>query len=350
MNTRRSTCPSVELAPGYSISPLITGCWQLAADHGAASVEFELLVERWRRALAAGYTTFDCADIYTGVEELLGRFLRRLDDSSAVRIHTKYVPDLGNLARVDRPAIVRAIDQSLAGLGREQLDLVQFHWWDYAVPGYVETALVLDELRQAGKIRYLGLTNFDLERLREIVAAGVEVVAVQVQYSVLDRRPENGLAEWCRQHGIGLLCYGTLAGGFLSDAYRGVPEPPERAANRSLVKYALILDELGGWSALQEILDPLAAIAGRRGVPLATAAIRWVLERPGVAAAVVGVSRRERSDTFGRLWSQAWSEQDWSELDAVLARYPGPTGAVYGLEREPAGPHLAILRMNLKEG
>jgi aryl-alcohol dehydrogenase-like predicted oxidoreductase len=344
------TCPSVELAPGYSISPVITGCWQLAEDHGAASVEFEHLVERWRSALAAGYTTFDCADIYAGVEEILGRFLRRLEDPSAVRIHTKYVPDLGSLASVDRSAVVCAIDQSLARLGREALDLVQFHWWDYSVPGYVETALCLDELRRAGKIRHLGLTNFDLEHVRGIVEAGVELVSVQVQYSVLDRRPENGLAEWCRRRGIGLLCYGTLAGGFLNDAYLAVPEPPESELNRSLAKYSLILDELGGWPALQEILDRLAAVAASCEASLSAAAIRWVLDRPGVTAAIVGVSRSDRSASLGRLWSATWTDEAWAELDAVLGRSPGPIGAVYGLERDPVGPHQAILRMNLGEG
>ena len=87
----------------------------------------------------------------------------------------------------------RIIDRSLRRLGVERLDLVQFAWWDYEVPRYVETAVWLDEQRRAGKIRLLGATNFDVSHLAEIVEAGVPLVAHQVQYSLLDRRPERGM-------------------------------------------------------------------------------------------------------------------------------------------------------------
>lgn len=344
-----SVVPAVELAPGYRVAPLITGCWQLAADHGASSLEFEALCERWRAAVDAGYTTFDCADIYTGVEALLGRFLRRLDDPAGVQVHTKYVPDRGSLASLDRARVERAIDRSLRRLGRETIDLLQFHWWDYAVPGAVETAIWLDELRQAGKIRHLGLTNFDLAHVERIVAAGVNIAAVQVQYSVLDRRPENAFASWCQQRGIGLLCYGTLAGGLLSERYLGASESPERDGNRSLTKYRLIVDEAGGWDALQETLTALAAVGRRHHASPSVAALRWVLDRPAVRAAIVGASSRDRRAELATLWSDSWRDASWAELSTVLERRPGPRGAIYGLERDPAGPHQSILRTDLRE-
>ncbi len=343
-------CPRVELAPGYSISRVITGCWQLAADHGATSDGLDAWAERWARSVEAGFTTFDCADIYTGVEELLGEFLQRLPAPDRVQVHTKYVPDRGSLATLRRDDVERSVNRSLRRLGREALDLVQFHWWDYRVPGYLEAAGWLSELQRAGKIRHLGVTNFDLPRLREIVEAGVEIVSAQVQYSVLDRRPEREFAGWCREHGIVLLCYGTLAGGLLTAANRGAADPgPAPPANRSLVKYRLILDEVGGWPALQEFLDALAAVAGRLGVPLETAAIRWVLERPGVAAAIVGASKRDRLSAYERLDVPEWAAETWVELAAALTAHPSPAGAVYGLERDPSGKHMAILRMNLNE-
>ena len=99
---------------------------------------------------------------------------------------------------------------------------MQLHWWDYDVPGYVDAAGWLDEMRRAGKIRHLGLTNFDHQRLGEIVAAGIPVVSHQVQYSVLDRRPADAMASLCARHGIGLLCYGALAGGFLVRSVSGL--------------------------------------------------------------------------------------------------------------------------------
>jgi aryl-alcohol dehydrogenase-like predicted oxidoreductase len=344
-------CPVVELAPGYEIPRLITGCWQLAADHGAASADFEELATRWSRAVDAGYTTFDCADIYTGVEELLGRFLQRVSNPERVRIHTKYVPDRGDLATLDRRQVERAVDRALVRLGRDRLDMLQFHWWDYAIEGCVEAACWLEEIRRKGKIRLLGLTNFDLEHTERIVEAGVQVSALQVQYSLLDRRPKQGLADWCHRRGVALLAYGCLAGGFLTDAHRLAPDPGTTSlANRSLAKYRLIVDELGGWRVLQELLAALAAVSTRHRVSLATTAIRWVLDRPAVAAAIVGASRKKRAAGSRALWSPQWSGESWDELRQVLRRYPGPGGEVYGLERDPEGPHMAILRMGLNRG
>jgi len=304
-------------------------------------------MSRWEASVDLGYTTFDCADIYTGVEELLGTFLRRLANPQRVQIHTKYVPDRGELSRIDRAQVEGAIDRSLRRLGREALDLVQFHWWDYATAKYVEVAGWLHELRSAGKIRHLGLTNFDLQRSREIVEAGVELTSVQVQYSVLDRRVEQGLREWCGERRIALLCYGTLAGGLLTDAWRRASEIPVGTLNRSLIKYGLIVEEFGGWAVFQEVLAALASVSQEAST--ATTAIRWALDRPEVAGCIVGVSHRDRSSANGLLWSDQWGQADWSKLTALLDRRPGPGGPVYALERDPAGPHMKILRMNLNE-
>ncbi|MFC2037905.1 aldo/keto reductase, partial [Chloroflexota bacterium] len=225
------------LAPGYDIARVIKGGWQLAGGHGRIGLDQAL--QDMRLYVQAGLTTFDCADIYTGVEALIGEFLRhhRPDLQPAVQIHTKYVPDLQALPDLTKVDVERAIDRSLRRLGVARLDLVQFHWWDYRVPGYVEAALHLQCLQQAGKIRHLGVTNFDVPHLAAILDAGVSVVSNQVQYSVLDRRPEAGMVELCERRGIALLCYGTVAGGFLSDRYLAVPEPGSPLENRSLIKY-----------------------------------------------------------------------------------------------------------------
>ncbi len=242
------------------------GGWQLAGGHGP--VDAAAALDDMDRFVDAGITTFDCADIYTGVEALIGEWLRSRDvrgGAVPVQIHTKYVPDLDRLATHSRADVVRGVDRSLGRLGVERIDLVQLHWWDYDIPGYVEAAAWLDEQRRAGKIRHVGLTNFDQRRLAEIVAAGVPIVSHQVQYSVLDRRPANGIADQCARHGIGLLCYGALAGGFLSDRYLGRPEPAGPLENRSLVKYRLIIDEFGGWDRFQALLTVLGEVAARHG-------------------------------------------------------------------------------------
>ena len=91
---------------------------------------------------------------------------------------------------------------------------MQFHWWDFAIPRYVETALELDRLRRAGKIAHIGLTNFDAPRLAELVDAGVPVTSHQVQYSLLDDRPSHGMIDYCRSQNISLLCYARFAAAF----------------------------------------------------------------------------------------------------------------------------------------
>ena len=140
--------PRVELAPGYSIAKIINGCWQLTPEHGGGPESRKSALRRFAELVDHGFTTFDCADIYTSTEELLGEFRRTLSDPDTIQIHTKCVPNKNSLAELDDKKIDAAIDQSLRKIGIERLDLVQFHWWDYAVPGCVETARWLDELRR----------------------------------------------------------------------------------------------------------------------------------------------------------------------------------------------------------
>ncbi|MEL6538139.1 MAG: aldo/keto reductase, partial [Bacteroidota bacterium] len=155
--------PRFQLTPEYSISQVIKGGWHLAGGHGKIAAD-QALADMYS-FVQAGITTFDCADIYTGVEELIGQFLKQYQphmrdgELPQVQVHTKYVPDYDVLATLTKQETERTIDRSLQRLGVERLDLVQFHWWDYQFPQYVETALHLKKLQQAGKIRHIGITN-----------------------------------------------------------------------------------------------------------------------------------------------------------------------------------------------
>ncbi len=295
-----------------------------------------------QRLADAGLTTFDCGDIYSGVETLFGR-LRRA--TVGIQVHTKFVPDREKLPQIDRRHVERIVDRSLRRLGVERLDLVQFAWWDYAVPRYVETAVWLDEQRRAGKIRLLGATNFDVPRLAEIVEAGVPLVAHQVQYSLLDRRPERGMVRFCRENGIRLLAYGSLGGGFLARSYLGRPDPEPPLANRSLVKYRLVIDEFGGWERFQELLHTLTRIASRHDVGIANVAVRWVLEREGVAAAIVGAFDAGHLDENLKTFDFELDGEDLARLEPFANA--GPAGDVYTAERVSDGAHAKIMRYNL---
>ncbi len=342
-----NTIPRIELAPGYAISRVLKGGWQLAGGHGP--VEEEAALDHMDRFVEAGVTTFDCADIYTGVETLIGRWLKRRKGRADVdvQVHTKYVPDLDRLPTHSRADVVRGVDRSLARLGVESLDLVQLHWWDYGVRGYVEAAVWLDELRRAGKIRHVGLTNFDRQRLSEIVAGGATITSHQVQYSVMDRRPAARLAAQCARDRIGLLCYGAVAGGFLSDRYLGQTDPLPPLENRSLVKYRLIIDEFGGWNRFQEMLATLGRIASRHQATIGAVAIRWVLDQPGVSGVIVGARHARHLDQIRNACALALDDTDRRMIADVQSASPGPDGDVYALERVKGGRHASIMRYTL---
>lgn len=336
----------VELAPGYSISRVIKGGWHLAGGHGA--VDRAQAIADMAEFVRAGITTFDCADIYTGVEELIGAFRSAHPDLARhVQVHTKYVPDLDRLSTLTAADTERVIDRSLGRLGVERLDLVQFHWWDYAVPGFVEAAQTLAALQRKGKIRLVGVTNFDVPGLRDIVEAGVPVAAHQLQYSLLDRRAENGMAEFCARHGIGLLCFGTVAGGFVSERWLGKPEPAGPFENRSLTKYKLIIEDFGGWALFQELLAALDRIARRLGADIASVASAVPLGWPGVEAVIVGATNASHVARNAALAALAITEADRAALAAILARSAGPLGDCYALERDRGGRHGRIMKYNL---
>jgi uncharacterized repeat protein (TIGR04076 family) len=344
--TATPAVPRVSLTPGYEISRIIKGGWQLAGDHGAANPaqapnDMAAFVE-------AGITALDCADIYTGVETLIGAFRATYPDlARQVRVHTKFVPDLQSLDSVDAAYVERSIDRSLRRLGVEQLDLVQFHWWDFAKPGYVGAALELDRQRRKGKIAHIGVTNFDVARLAEIRAAGVPILSHQLQYSLLDARPENGMIEFCRQHGIALLCYGTVAGGFLSDRWLGEPEPAGALDNRSLTKYKLIIEDFGGWALFQQLLAVLRKIADRHRCDIATVASQAILQQPGVAAVIVGATNLSHLASNRQIGAIALDGADDAAIRAVTRSRTGPTGDVFALERDREGKHGRIMKYNL---
>ncbi|WP_442578770.1 aldo/keto reductase [Mesorhizobium sp. ASY16-5R] len=344
----------IKLAPDYEISRVIRGGWQMASGHGA--VRSDDPVADLIAFADAGITTFDCADIYTGVEDLIGRFrlryreLRGQEALDRIKVHTKFVPDLEILPRINKSQVESLIDQSLRRLKMERLDLVQFHWWDYAADRWLETAVWLEELRKAGKIHKVSATNFDTGRMLAMIDAGVPLTSMQVQYSLLDSRPAKRMAAAAMEHGVSLLCYGTVAGGFLGDRWLGTPEPGEALENRSLVKYKLIIGEIGGWDFFQALLKTLRGIADRHGVDIATVASAAMLTKPAVAGVIVGARTRDHLDSNLAISDVALTERDNAEIAAVLAQARELEGDVYTLERDRHGRHGSIMKYNLNKG
>ena len=329
------------------VDRIIRGTWQLAHGHrivGTSNDPLNVILD----AAGCGFRVFDCADIYQGAEELLGRARSRLRERGCeIRVHTKFVPDrdcLGQLRFEDARAIV---ERSLRRLQVECLDLVQFHWWDYKQPGYLEALGFLRRLQTEGKLRDIGLTNFNTFRLREILDLGFPIASIQVQYSLVDRRPERSLVTLCQARNVRVLAYGTLLGGFASERWLGQPRPrEEELANRSLVKYQLVIDDWGGWDAFQALLRDLARIAQKHQTSIAQVAVEGALRCTRADALIIGLGSRD-PEAQNRLLSQQCplDESDIARLEQWVFPLPGD---VYELERSDAR-HRGIMKYNLNQ-
>ena len=314
----------IQLATDLQICRALNGMWQVSGAHG--HIDPEKAVESMFSYLDAGFTTWDLADHYGPAEDFIGEFLRRLADrrgseaTAGIQAFTKWVPNPGPM---DRSWVEENINQSLRRMDVESLDLLQFHWWDYGDERYLEAMGHLGELRDEGKIRHLGLTNFDTQHLQKIVEDGHQVVSNQVQYSLIDRRPEIKMAQYCQGQDIHLLAYGTLAGGLLSDRYLGQPEPGRAAlTTASLRKYKQMVDAWGGWDLFQELLLALKGIADRRQVSIADVAMRYIVDRPAVAGVIVGVrlAVAEHLEDNARVFGLELGPEDLDEIESVLSR------------------------------
>lgn len=344
----------IETWPGYSISRVIKGGWQLSGDHG--QFNRDEAVADMAKFLDAGITTFDCAGIYTGVEVMIGDFLEMLRNDrgseavAAVQVQTKLVPDFDKLEVFSASDLEALVDRSLKRLRIDTLPLLQFYWWDLERGNPFGVMGTLADLQKKGKIQKLGTTNFDEDTQAQFVEHGLELKTAQVQYSLLDTRPDGTFSKWCADTGVQIHCYGVLAGGFLTDEWLGVADPGYQFENRSLIKYRLIIDEFGGWDLFQELMAALRAIADKHGVTLSAVASRAMLDRSDVGAIILGAKTARTLDQTLGIFSFALDEADNTAIAGILARSPGPTGKVYGLERDKTGTHGRIMKYNLNTG
>ena len=274
-----------ELAPNLKICKVINGMWQVAGAHGR--INPKAAVVDMVRYHDAGFVTWDLADIYGPAEDFVGDFIHSLPEQARQEVQalTKWVPDP---QRITRQIAQASIDRSLKRMGLSSLDLVQFHWWDYSNPYYIDALKYLSDLRDEGKIKNVGLTNFDTERMQIMKDANLKIVSNQVQYSIVDRRPEKKMAKFCRENSVSLLAYGTICGGLMSKRYLGRPEPYSELDTASLKKYKRMIDAWGGWQLFQKLLSTLNEISLKHGMSIANVATRFILDKPAVASAIIG--------------------------------------------------------------
>jgi aryl-alcohol dehydrogenase-like predicted oxidoreductase len=315
-----------QLAPDLTICRIVNGMWQVAGGHGY--IDHKLAIGDMIRYHDAGFTSWDLADIYGPAEDFIGQFRHKLlalrgreKELNKIQALTKWVPQPGIITR---SMVNESIQRSLHRMNVNSLDLLQFHWWDYNNPYYMDALKYLSELRDKGIIKHLGLTNFDTERMQIMVDSNIQIVSNQVQYSIIDRRPEVKMTPFCLKHNIRLLAYGSICGGLMSERYFGRIQPPSTADldTLSLRKYRKMIDAWGGWALFQELLSTLNRIAQKYNVSIANVATRYILDKPAVAGVIIGarLGITDHINNNVQVLNFSLDKTDYSDIDAVCLK------------------------------
>ena len=304
---------------GLMVSELAYGNW---ITHGG-QIEQEQATACVDAALDAGITTFDTADAYAGgrAEEVLGRALagQRRD---GLEIATKVFWPTGpgrNDRGLSRKHVIRACDASLRRLGTDYIDLYQIHFPDPSTP-IEETLRALDDLVRAGKVRYTGCSNFAAWQVSEAMwtsrCHNLNAFATsQPLYNLLQREIEQDHVPACDAHGLGIIPWGPLAGGFLTGKYqRGQPYPADSLLATRPMAYEQITTE-ANWTKLER----LEAFAHARGRRVGELAIAWLLARPRVCSVIAGASRATQLEEHVAAGQWKLDASELLEIDAICA-------------------------------
>ncbi|AFY34249.1 aldo/keto reductase [Calothrix sp. PCC 7507] len=311
----------LQFTPDLNICRILNGMWQVSGGHGR--IDTKSAIQSMFKYIDAGFNTWDLADHYGPAEDLIGEFRRQLAATrgqaalSHVQAFTKWVPRPGKMTR---KIVEENINISLRRMDVESLDLLQFHWWEYKDNNYIYALKYMAELQTEGKIKHLALTNFDAKHLQIIIEAGIKIVSNQVQFSLVDRRPEVNMIQLCQQHSIKLFTYGSICGGLLSEKYLGKPEPRGlELTTISLKKYKNMIDAWGGWGLFQELLFTLKKIADKHGVSISNVAVRYVLDQPAVGGVIVGarLGISEHLEDNAKVFNLALDGEDLNLINAV---------------------------------
>ncbi len=275
------------LGKDLRISRVLTGLWQIAdMERDGREFSLETAAAAMEPYAAAGLTTFDMADHYGSAEIIAGMFKNSHPNPDNIRLLTKWVPEAGKISPQDvREGVQKALDRMQA----QQIDLMQFHAWNYADPNWMDALHWLKELKEEGLIREIGVTNFDSAHLEMALSDGIPIVSNQICYSLLDQRAAGDMTAVCEKYGVKILAFGTVAGGFLTDKWLGQPEPLQSQLETwSQMKYKRFIDSAGGWDAYQHLLQILASVASETGHSIANIASRYILEQAAVGGVIIG--------------------------------------------------------------
>jgi len=253
-----------------------------------------------RRAVEAGVTLFDTADMYSSgaSEEVTGRILKKLfNRRSDYVLATKVYYPMGsgtNSRGLSRKHIMDSVDASLRRLNTDYLDLYQIHRWDNESP-IEETVAALADIVRAGKVRYLGASlmyawQFAKAQSVTQLAGGVRFVSMQTRYNLVYREEEREMIPLCLDQGVGILPYSPLAGGLLARNTAVNREATPRSAAREASNPRIDPNDI-------EVIDTLETVAAKRGVPQAQIALAWLMNNAAVTAPIVGATKSSHVDS-----------------------------------------------------
>lgn len=323
----------VDIAPGLKVSRIITGLWQIAdIERREGSLDWVATASHLSDYVEAGFTTFDMADHYGSSELIAGHFHNHYPQGHRTQLLTKWVPPPG---KITREGVREAVQTALDRMQLHAIDLIQFHAWRYADPSWLDGLFYLEELRQEGLVRHLGVTNFDAIHLKMVLDSGISIVSNQVCHSLIDRRAEYDLRVVCEDYQVKLLAFGTLAGGFLTDKWYKQKEPADdELTTWSQMKYKRFIDVAGGWEVFQQLLEICKTIANKHELTIANVACCYALQNPAVAAIIIGarLGQSEHILQNQKVFNMQLDAEDLrciGEAQQLLEPIPGDCGDEY---------------------
>ncbi|MBA2272670.1 MAG: aldo/keto reductase [Actinobacteria bacterium] len=313
------------VAQGPDITTVGFGTWAIGGPwkFGWGPQDDDESVAAIRYAIDSGINWVDTAAVY-GLghsEEVTGRALEPYRAGDEVFIFTKcgrvpVTPGSEDIVSDLTPAAIRhECDQSLKRLNAGRIDLYQFHWPDGNTGTPLEDSWsTMAELVQEGKVRWTGVSNFDVGQLERCEAIH-HVDSLQPPLSLMNRSARNGLIPWCAEHGTGVIVYSPMASGLLTGKFDGdrveaLPDDDWRKSSPTFQGPRL--------SANLELVDRLGALAERLGTTLPALAVAWTLAIPGVSAAIVGARRPDQVDGWLPASDLDLSDEDLTEIEAAV--------------------------------
>ena len=310
---------------GVSVSPITLGSWPMSGDR-YGKIDDSAAVQTIRRARAQGITSFDTAPGYGAghAEETLGAALVGQRDGAVVTTKCGIVPQAGGQPGRDasRASILREIDDSLRRLRTDHVDVYLVHWPDPNTP-LEETMATLDEIQQAGKTRLVGVSNFDVPLLEQCLKLR-SIDVLQVGYNLFDRRMEREVFPFCREHGIGVMAYGSLAYGLLTGAF--TEDTTFEAADWRSNGVAFGQPILGGDNFKHNVrlVNRLRnEVAIPRGLTVAQIALAWVIRNPIVTTAMVGARVPAEIEENVQAAAVSLTDDDVGQIERIMDQAAG---------------------------